>query len=924
MKKSSRRVFSLVLTAVFLLTAGWALSPVKTEAKDIPNDVYKTFDTSKEYYLWLKEDDSGEYTYRWNADGTKKGNVIHLDIASGGNCKFDFTDAGSGYYGIRCTESRLYVDTDKNDKDEKRVLHQYHSDLKQDNQRFRFIPVEGEDNTYYIQIKNSGLYVGLNGYDTPERGRILVTADSEHAWKWVVIPTDFSDLPDPAKLPVPMAGEGYPENGALTFMMNPLGFTRGISVHNDAIVVGNKVHLWALGHTCKVTAEYVSSQDAYRLRSFDYFETTTSHWNTNDFVWDVDDQSKNDGATIHIWDCAEESKASTLWRFYPVPDMEDVYYVQNVNSGLFVSPETDEDKDGVTLKQTSKKYPWEIHWLFSEGETFYGYNKDHVSDSINPGNWMSKLPDDMLLSQVNMPGTHDSASTRFYTANSNFINEGLFQMLAQVLYLDEQLNAGVRAWDIRLSLWDDKKYDDPQIIHGEDLIVCHNRNDDYINLSQVLDTATEFLEKHPQETVVMQLFGQGIIGQGIGEEKHQEVRYMAALDVFKMLYGLTDEDAENVQSGTLDPSGLELKYPVYVSAEGKQDSEVPTLGDVRGKIVLLNHLGVPDRKLNSAESLMYRTLGPNIQPWVSTEDKEENKCVQKVKNTCAYIQDVYNLSSASTKMDYVNAAFEDINGNDDTPGNYETDSCYVLNFASAQDKWDISKSIYESLMQNSFLDQVDSGKAYTGMLFCNEIDPLLSRRIYMTNFSTDGTPLSVRISSRTAVFEDVGDEDYYAEPVSWAVDHGITNGTSDSLFSPDNACLRSQVTTFLWRAAEKPESSVKAKFQDVEAGSFYENAVDWAAEKGITQGVSEKRFAPDDTCTRAQIVTFLWRYAGMPEAAAAADFMDVPSDAYYAKAVAWAEEKGITQGVGDHSFGSDDVCTRAQIVTFLYRYFDGI
>ena len=179
-----KRMLSAVMCLAMVLSLVTVLTPLKAQAAE-----HGTFDTSLDYYLWLKEDDSGNYNYRWNADGTVKGNVIHLDIPSGGNCAFHFTDAGDGYYGIMCTKGSRYVDTDGNDNKEKRVLHQWSDDLDQDNQKFKFIPVDGEEDTYLIQVKNSGLYVGLNDYDEPEQHQKLVTADKDHAWEWVVVPT---------------------------------------------------------------------------------------------------------------------------------------------------------------------------------------------------------------------------------------------------------------------------------------------------------------------------------------------------------------------------------------------------------------------------------------------------------------------------------------------------------------------------------------------------------------------------------------------------------------------------------------------------------------------------------------------------------------------------------------------------------------
>ena len=172
-------------------------------------------------------------------------------------------------------------------------------------------------------------------------------------------------------------------------------------------------------------------------------------------------------------------------------------------------------------------------------------------------------------------------------------------------------------------------------------------------------------------------------------------------------------------------------------------------------------------------------------------------------------------------------------------------------------------------------------------------------------------------------FDDVQDEEtYFFAPVYWAYDHApqITTGTSERLFSPDAGCTRAQAVTFLWRAAGEPAAQTDdTPFEDVPADGYYAKAVAWAVEQGITKGTSENRFSPDSTCTRAQIVTFLWRFSGSPEAKNIASFADVKAGDYYEAAVAWAVEQGITKGTSETKFSPDSTCTRGQIVTFLYR-----
>ena len=169
------------------------------------------------------------------------------------------------------------------------------------------------------------------------------------------------------------------------------------------------------------------------------------------------------------------------------------------------------------------------------------------------------------------------------------------------------------------------------------------------------------------------------------------------------------------------------------------------------------------------------------------------------------------------------------------------------------------------------------------------------------------------------VFVDVKTGDYFYDAVLWAVEKGITNGTTAETFSPEDPCTRAQIVTFLWRAAGSPVVNYAMDLSDVAGDSYYAEAVRWALSEGITTGTSADQFSPDATCTREQAVTFLYRAAGSPAVSSESAFEDVGADAYYARAVAWAAQNGVTNGISQALFGTGNDCTRAQIVTFLYR-----
>ena len=174
----------------------------------------------------------------------------------------------------------------------------------------------------------------------------------------------------------------------------------------------------------------------------------------------------------------------------------------------------------------------------------------------------------------------------------------------------------------------------------------------------------------------------------------------------------------------------------------------------------------------------------------------------------------------------------------------------------------------------------------------------------------------------TSPFSDVSTSAYYYEAVKWAQEKGITGGIGNGLFGPNQPCTRAQIVTFLWRAAGSPEPKAMSSFADVSTDAYYAKAVAWAVENGITTGTGDDKFSPDATCTRAQSVTFLFRAIGKL-VDSKAEFSDVLTDSYYANAVAWAVENGVTNGIGDGLFGPDNSCTRAQIVTFLFRAYQG-
>ena len=247
---------------------------------------------------------------------------------------------------------------------------------------------------------------------------------------------------------------------------------------------------------------------------------------------------------------------------------------------------------------------------------------------------------------------------------------------------------------------------------------------------------------------------------------------------------------------------------------------------------------------------------------------------------------------------YATAERQELRTAPDDDGNYvyiPSESRYLLSGSSVSD--------------DQYYDWMD--RYYEEYAFVLEISP---------DEALDGVPADQLLAAAKGGFMDVPSAEYYAEPVAWAVKQGVTNGTSRLTFSPLAPCTRGQVVTFLWRASGTPEpKSASNPFVDVKADDYFYKAVLWAVEQGITNGMDLTHFGPDVPCTRAHVVTFLWRSHEKPAAGTSNPFSDVPANEYYTDAVLWAVKNEITNGMDAAHFGPDSPCIRGQIVTFLYR-----
>lgn len=710
------KIAKMLITGILVLALLFPGVSVTAFGSDMTaSESSAAFDTNTKYYIWLKKDSSTsddplsvlrQTEFRWNINGGGGGKnaEVHLDYSSGDNCEMVFKSVGSGYYGIRYEDSSYWIDTEKDDGKTGRVLHQNSKDLEKDkyNQHFEFIPVSGEEDTYYIRCRKGNVYVGTENNAVSKHAKI-VTTDQAHAKKWIV-----KAINDPlltGKEEVLYGSKEAAANRYLEdpmFTLNPKGYKCDVNVHNDGIAIGNCLQLYYIGTSSKITAEWVENEQAYRLRSHELNEDGLYY-----SVWDIDGQSHSAGAVAHVWENDGDEHTSQLWRFIPVEGENGVYYIYNVNSSLYLSIEggydkSKNDKNDVKLVQSATAFPWELHMINERDVHAYTEN---TSSAINAGNWMSKLPDSMYLSELNMPGTHDAGAANMFLQ----VDEQVSSTLCQQLYLDEQLNAGIRAWDIRIDRASAKTESDPNIVHGLSAAFCRNSTGQVLELDEVMWTARNFLKTHPLETVIITLKGDG---KTVG----------------------SDEDVANHVLKYIKDSS----FPIYRPAVG-EGGKVPTLGQVRGKIVFVRRLALSNsyiQGLNQQSPSLIDAFGPDASKWDDNTYTSHKRALQ-VGSSCVYAQDNYGEGDASRKLEYFYGTIDDATGNKLTANG----NAYLFNYSAAKDNLSQPRSIDSNLMDDARLAQPASqmDKKTIGIVMANYIDAKLAARIYMTNFVTDHT-----------------------------------------------------------------------------------------------------------------------------------------------------------------------------------------
>lgn len=461
-------------------------------------------------------------------------------------------------------------------------------------------------------------------------------------------------------------------------VLSPTGFNSEVNMNEDGAVIGNRLHLFHLGTSPKIEVNWDGGNGGYTLRSYKNFTET---W-PSAYVWDVDDRSSSAGAVLHVWFHYSDNLFQNF-RFYQ--EQDGTYYIVNVGSNKFVglqNPTSDSNNNKLVLSNTPVK--WDVEILTRPSKvpiTRSSYADGH--------NWMSCLPDNLLLSEVSIPGTHDSGSANaLWTASSQ-----TSYSQTQKYFINEQMNVGVRAFDIRLGDSDGVDLD-PIVIHGSDFVPCLDNHGQHIRLSRVVNWAKDFLADHPGETMIF------CIKRDDGSDR----------EITKSVERFINEYPDLFWDGT----------------------KVPTLGEARGKIVLMRRYDLYDNTLPESR------FGIDLTNW--DEETSKNLNVKKAirlygpdyDETEVWVQDRYKVGGED-KLDFVAEALNQ------APSLFQ--EAYQFNYTSCTHPNPLAaaRTVNYDLHDNSHF--ATHSEEFVGIVVMDFIDGNWSRLIYSKNFESEVVPV---------------------------------------------------------------------------------------------------------------------------------------------------------------------------------------
>lgn len=613
--KKIKRIMAVLICMTITLTG----IPVSVNAENSGGKSVQTMETGNELFITLEENTR----YRWNVnDSAEKNSVVHLDTSGGDNCRFRLDHIENEWYGIKHIKvdgTDRFADVDGKSKNNGAVLHLWESSdskVKGNNHRqfaFYYIGNDANGNArYYIKNRNSGKWIGYEGKLNNNNPKIIQT-DEKNRKVWLI-----------TKSVVPFTGKEsqvlHKDDTTAVCEIRKAGELAALNRMADSLVPGALPHFYTMGTTSKWKLTWVKDYNAYQIESISEGEKDTG------LALDVQSESGRINATINLWveeKFGHNQNTSQLWRFFK--QSNGTYLIQNARSGLYIQ----ETVNGLKLGEQGTKIDLSILAGNTE-KTKYYYAE----------NWMANIPDDALLSSVNIPATHD-------TGTAGVVGDVIPQVSGtscQNLYYDEQLNVGARSFDIRGNATKDKASPtDVLIVHGKGIWQCEEKDGSHLRLQSIFNTSLDFLEKHPSETIIL------TIKPDAGS-----------------VVGLEHAVAEFVEKN---------KEKVY------SDGDIPSMKEARGKIVLIRRFELTQ----NYEDWQTQAMGLNLANWddVNYRDyKYAYKTYDDGKNR-VYIQDAYNTYDCdiySKKWEYIAGAMKQTTGKDKShPIEYNS---WVFNYTS--------------------------------------------------------------------------------------------------------------------------------------------------------------------------------------------------------------------------------------------------
>ena len=659
--KKIKRIMAVLICMTITLTG----IPVSVNAENSGGKSVQTMETGNELFITLEENTR----YRWNVnDSAEKNSVVHLDTSGGDNCRFRLDHIENEWYGIKHIKvdgTDRFADVDGKSKNNGAVLHLWESSdskVKGNNHRqfaFYYIGNDANGNArYYIKNRNSGKWIGYEGKLNNNNPKIIQT-DEKNRKVWLI-----------TKSVVPFTGKEsqvlHADDKTAVCEIRKAGELAALNRMGDSLVPGALPHFFTMGTTSKWKLTWVEDYNAYQIESISEGEKDLG------LALDVQSESGKINATINLWveeEFAHNQNTSQLWRFFKQSD--GTYLIQNARSGLYIL----ETVNGLKLGEQGTKIDLSILAGNTE-ETKYYYAE----------NWMANIPDDALLSSVNIPATHD-------TGTAGVVEDAIAQFSitsCQNLYYDEQLNMGARSFDIRANATkDDASVADVKIVHGGELWQCQEKNGSDLTLQSILNTSLGFLEKHKSETVILTVKPDA--GSTIGLE-HAVAEFI-------------EKNKDKVYSG----------------------GDIPSMKEARGKIIFLRRFNLTKNYDSSVE----RAMGFNLTNWDDIKYKDYKyayKLYDDGKNH-VYIQDAYN-TYGSEKWPYILETMKQTTGQDTShPIEYNS---WVFNYTSCSQGAPLG--LTQEINPRLFKDEDNCiDNRFLGTVMLNFIDEPMSRLIYETN-----------------------------------------------------------------------------------------------------------------------------------------------------------------------------------------------